>query len=96
MDYRMTARFAVMTPLTAVTEEKRPVLIKVTDIGAAGLGLYSKERFVIGDTLFFSLPLPGATKAVNIQARIIWTRDYGSAGCELLGLSPIDREILDT
>jgi PilZ domain len=93
-DYRRNARHAIMTPLIAVNRSDRSLRLTVTDVGEGGLGLFCKEALAIGDELSFSLQLPDTSKSIHIQARIIWTRGYGSAGCEFLPMPPVDQDVL--
>jgi hypothetical protein len=58
------------------------------------MGLSSKERLSVGDELVFSLHLPQTRQSIHIQARIIWVREYGTAGCDFLNIPPVDRDIL--
>jgi len=44
--------------------------------------------------LSLRLLLPGTERAIYVQARIRWTRDYGAAGCEFLRIPPVDLNIL--
>jgi PilZ domain len=94
LDYRLKARYAVMTQLNAKHGDGRKVSVIVTDIGEGGIGISSKEKLPVGTKLSFALRLPKTPLPIHVQARIIWTRDYGTAGCDFLNLPPIDREIL--
>jgi PilZ domain len=64
------------------------------DIGDGGVALRSDEAFIVGDTLSFRLLLPAARRDINIQARVLWTRDHGRIGCEFLRIPPVDVNIL--
>jgi PilZ domain len=92
MDYRLNARHAVMTSLTAKDDSGRSVT--VTDVGEGGVGLSSKQKHTVGDALSFTLRLPKTPLPIHIQARIVWTREYGTAGCDFLNIPPVDRDIL--
>jgi PilZ domain len=94
LDYRLNARHAVMTPLTAKDDSGRSVSVTVTDVGEGGIGLSSKQKLTVGDALSFTLRLPRTALPIHIQARIVWTRDYGTAGCDFLNIPPVDRDIL--
>jgi hypothetical protein len=94
LDYRLKARYAVMTRLNAKDASGRIVAITVTDIGEGGIGLSSKGKLTVGDELSFALRLPKTPMPIHVHARIIWTRDYGTAGCEFLTIPPVDRDIL--
>jgi len=94
VDYRLKARYAVMTPLTATKTDGRKVSVTVTDIGEGGIGIRSKERLEVADELSFALLLPKTPLPIHIQARIVWIRDYGTAGCDFLNIPPVDRDIL--
>lgn len=67
--------------------------VTVTDIGDGGVGLSRKEKLVTGDVLSFRLRLPGA-REILVQVRVLWTREYGRAGCEFLRIPPVDLVIL--
>jgi len=94
LDYRLKARYAVMTPLTAKDSIGRNVSVTVTDIGEGGIGISSKTKLAVGEELSFSLRLPKTPSSIYVQARIIWIREYGTAGCDFLSIPPVDREIL--
>ena len=94
VDHRRNARHAIMVPVIAVNEKHRPVLLRVTDIGAGGVGLSSSAKLTVGDVLSFLLLLSDANRPIQIKARVVWTREYGTAGCEFLGIEPVDLDIL--
>ncbi len=94
LDHRLKARYALMTAATAIDGNNRSVPVKVTDISEGGVGLCSQEKFTIGDDLSFSLRLPSTARPIHVQVRVIWTREYGTAGCEFLSVPPVDRDIL--
>jgi hypothetical protein len=52
------------------------------------------EKLTVGDELSLALRLPQTRLPIHIQARVIWTREYGTAGCDFLNIPPVDREIL--
>lgn len=93
-DYRRYARYAVMTPVIATTDDNRFVPVTITNIGDGGVGLSSTEKLTIGDSLSFRLMLPNARRAIYIEARVLWTREYGVAGCEFIRIPPVDLDIL--
>jgi hypothetical protein len=94
LDHRLHARYAIMTSVLATDGNNREFSVKVTDIGDRGVGLNSKVELTIGDTLFFALKLADTARAINVQVRVVWTREYGMAGCEFLNIPPVDRDIL--
>jgi len=93
-DYRRHARHAVVIPLTAMDDSKREVPLTVMDIGYGGVGLHLKKQVQIGEVLSFHLPLPNARKSIFIEARVLWTRQFGRTGCEFIRLPPVDLVIL--
>ena len=93
-DYRRHVRYAVMTPAVARDTNNRLLPITITNIGDGGIGLSTQEGIAVGDVLSFCLPLPGARRAIHIEARILWTRDYGIAGGEFVRIPPMDLDIL--
>ena len=93
-DYRTHTRFAVMAPVAATGEDTRTVEVTVTNIGEGGVGLTSVETLRIGGTLSFRLKLPELKNEVSIQARVLWTRPYGAAGCEFVHIPTFDLQLL--
>jgi hypothetical protein len=94
MNHRLHARYALMKSVTATDESNRAITITITDIGDGGIGLATKETLVIGDVLSFRLLLPGTVRDINLQVRVLWTRNYGSAGCQFVRIPPVDLTIL--
>jgi PilZ domain len=93
-DYRKHTRFAVMAPVAATDEDTRTVEVTVTNIGEGGVGLTSVETLRIGGTLSFRIRLPELKNEVSIQARVLWTRSYGAAGCEFVHIPTFDLQLL--
>lgn len=93
-DYRTHTRFAVMTRVTATDDDQRTLRITVTNIGVGGIGITSVETLRIGGILSFRLRLPELENEISIQARVLWTRPYGAAGCEFLHIPQFDRHLL--
>ena len=93
-DFRRHVRYAIMADVTASDQNGRTVPMVVTNIGDGGLGLSTKERLCVGDILSFSVPLQGGDKKISVQARVLWTRQYGCAGCEFIRIPPVDLQIL--
>jgi hypothetical protein len=94
LDHRLHARYAIMTSLLATDRKGREFPVKVTDIGDRGVGLNCKLELTVGDELSFALKLAGTARPINLQVRVVWTREYGMAGCEFLNIPPVDRDIL--
>ena len=94
LDYRLNARYAVMAHVTARDETDRSFSVTVTDLGDGGAGIRSKEQLAVGNVLSLSVHLPETPLPLNLQARVVWTREYGTAGCEIVSMPPVDREIL--
>jgi PilZ domain len=94
-DHRRHARYPLMIPVIATVSTNclRPVTI--TNIGDGGFGLSTEEVPQVGETLSLRLLLPGATRAIYIEARVLWTRDNRTAGCQFLRIPPIDLDILN-
>jgi hypothetical protein len=93
-DYRKHTRFALMTRVTATDDDQRTLPITVTNIGVGGVGVTSVETLRIGSILSFQLRLPELKNEISIQARILWTRPYGAAGCEFLHIPQFDVHLL--
>jgi hypothetical protein len=94
IDHRRHARHAVMTSVQATGDNDRVLPVMITDIGEGGLGLCSKEKLEVGHALSFRLLLRGTERGIYVQARVLWTREYGKAGCEFVRIPPVDRNIL--
>ena len=94
LDHRLHARYALMLPLRVTDENNRSIQVVVTDIGDGGIGLSVDQKVKVGETLAFRLTLPGSRKEIYIQARVLWTRQYGAAGCEFVRIPPVDLGIL--
>jgi hypothetical protein len=93
-DHRRHTRYAVMKAIKATDKSNRLLDMTVTNIGDGGVGLSSREEFLVGDLLSFRLVLPGCEKAIYIDARVQWTREYGALGCEFVRIPPVDLTIL--
>jgi hypothetical protein len=83
-----------MTSVIAYDKKKRRIPLIVTDIGEGGIGISSKEKLAVGDVLFLNLPLVTGKKPICMEARVLWTREYGTAGCEFVRMLPVNRDIL--
>jgi hypothetical protein len=95
VDYRRHARHALMFSVKAtVDDDGREIPMVVTDIGDGGIGLSTKENLVIGNVLSFRVSLPGAPREILVNARVLWTREYGRAGCEFVRIPPVDLMML--
>jgi len=93
-DHRRHTRHPVMSSVKVTDDKGQSFDLMITDIGDGGVGLRTKHLFAVGDTLSFRLLLPGAEKAIYIEARVQWAREYGAAGCEFLRIPPVDLNIL--
>jgi hypothetical protein len=93
-DHRRHARYALMIPVMATAGDNRLLPITITNIGDGGIGLSSKEKITIGDVLSFRILLPDARRPIYVEARVLWTREYGVSGCEFLRIPPVDLDIL--
>jgi|SRR5579863_423407 len=93
-DYRKHTRFAVMTPVAATDDDNRTVQVTVTNIGEGGVGLTSIDTLRIGGILSFRTRLPELKNEISIQARVLWTRPYGAAGCQFVHIGQFDLQLL--
>lgn len=93
-DFRKHTRFPLMTSVLATDGNDRTLPVMVTNVGEGGVGLTAKDTLEIGSILSFCLQLPGLKNELHIQARVLWTRDYGGAGCEFVDVSPFDLKLL--
>jgi len=89
-DHRKKSRVAVMSSVVATDQHGKSFPVLVTDVGHGGVGLSTKETLAIGNVLSFCLPLPDAQKSLDLQIRVLWTRDYGAAGGEYKQIRPAD------
>ena len=93
-DHRRSVRYAIMISVIATDETHRALPVTILDIGQEGVGLRTNERLAVGDLLTFDLSLPTARKSIHVEARVLWTREHGVAGCEFLRIPPVDLDIL--
>jgi CheY-like chemotaxis protein len=93
-DYRKHTRFALMTRVLAVDEKKGTLSVIVTNVGEGGVGLATNGELAIGSIVSFQLPLPGLKSEIQIEARVLWTRSYGVAGCEFVHIPAASRQAL--
>jgi PilZ domain len=93
-DFRRHMRYAVTTHVVAVDGNNRTIPLTVTNLGDGGLGLTTKEKLAAGNLLYLSIALPGSGKEITIQARVLWTSQFGAAGCEFTRIPPADLEVL--
>jgi hypothetical protein len=94
IDHRKSFRHALMMPIKVRTKNGHEIAAIVTDLGDGGVGLCSKEELAVGDELPIQLRLSGAPREVRVQVRVVWTRDFGRAGCEFVRIPPVDLMIL--
>jgi Tfp pilus assembly protein PilZ len=93
-DHRRFARQAVTMSLIATDDSNRAIPITITNIGQGGVGLNTKATLMIGDELSFRMSLPDEKRDIFVQARVLWTREYGAVGCEFLRIPPVDLDFL--
>jgi response regulator RpfG family c-di-GMP phosphodiesterase len=93
-DYRKHSRFAVKREVVATDDDNRTLQITVTNVGEGGVGITSIETLRIGGILSFRMRLPELINEIAIQARVLWTRPYGAAGCEFVHVPPFDFQLL--
>jgi Tfp pilus assembly protein PilZ len=93
-DYRKHTRFALMTAVQAADESGNIFSATVANVGEGGIGLITGESLTIGSTLSFRVPLPGLGSEIHIQARVLWARPSGAAGCEFVHIAPDHLQVL--
>jgi PilZ domain len=93
-EHRRNVRYALMLPVKTADPANRRVCATILDIGEGGIGISCNQKLVIGDLLSFRLWLPGSKRDIYVQVRVLWTKDYGRAGCEFARIPPVDCEIL--
>jgi hypothetical protein len=94
VDYRRHVRHALMLQTVASFENAQAIPMTVVDISSGGVGLSTKTSLTVGDVLSFRTLLPGSKKEILLTARVLWTREYGRAGCEFVRIPPVDFVIL--
>jgi hypothetical protein len=106
-DHRKHTRFALMSRVLATDDNKQTLWVTVTNIGEGGVGLTTnthigedgddlttQKKLAVGSVVSFQVPLPGLGSAIDVQARVLWTRPYGAAGCEFIRIPPDDLQVL--
>jgi hypothetical protein len=93
-DFRKHTRFALMRSVFATDEQGTKFWLTVTNIGAGGVGLTTKEQLPIGTVLSFRVALPGLGTVINVRARVLWSRQYGVAGGEFVQMPAFDLLVL--
>jgi hypothetical protein len=93
LDHRIHARHAVMTNAIANYANGEPFPITVTDISEGGVGIKNSMQIAVGTVLWLKVPLRDAPMPLHLQTRIVWTRGYGTAGCEIVDMPPVDRGV---
>jgi PilZ domain len=94
VDYRRHVRHALMLPTVATFEDARVMPVTIVDISSGGVGLSTKKPLAVDDVLSFRFFLPGTQRDIFLTARVLWTREYGRAGCEFVRIPPVDFVIL--
>lgn len=93
LDYRLYTRHAIMAPGTATDESGHAFPITVTDLSEGGVGIKNSVQVVVGRILQLKVPLRDASMPLHLRARVVWTRGYGTAGCEIVDMPPVDRTV---
>jgi hypothetical protein len=94
VDFRHHTRCALMSSVTAMDDCHRVIPVTVMDIGYGGVGLRVRQELQIGQVLSIPLLLPGTKRALHLEIRVLWTRDFGRTGCEFVRVPPVDLNIL--
>ena len=93
-DFRQHVRYAVMEAVLATDQNQRSLRLTVTNIGDGGVGISTNEKLSIGDLLSFSMPLPETRREISVHARVVWTREYGAAGCAFVRIPHSDLRVM--
>lgn len=93
LNHRFHARYAVYECVEAQDRSGEIFQVVVTDIGEGGFGLRA-TGLSVGTRLSLRIHPQGLRIPLQIEGQVIWTRDYGVAGCEMLAMPPVDRELL--
>ena len=83
-----------MMSIEANDDAGRTIPAILVDIGQGGVGLHVRQGISLGRLLSFRLRLPGMPRDILLEARVLWSREYGRIGCEFGRVPPIDRAIL--
>lgn len=92
LNHRLHARHAVYEPVEARDDTGNSHRVVVTDLGEGGFGLRA-TNLSVGTRVSLLVHPPGLPRALNIKGRVIWTREYGTAGCQIVAMPPVDRDI---
>lgn len=90
LDYRLHARHAVMVGGTAKDANGHSFAIMVTDLSERGVGIRNSAQIIVGSTLLLKVPLRDTPTPLQFTVRVVWTRGYGTAGCEIVDMPPVD------
>lgn len=93
LNHRWHARYALYERVEAEDDSGKTYRAVITDIGEGGFGLRA-TGLSVGTRLSLHVPLQGLPTALHIGGRVIWTREYGVAGCDISATPPLDRELL--
>lgn len=93
MNHRWHARYALYERVEARDDAGRTYQVVITDIGVGGFGLRA-TGLSVGAKLSLRIHPQGLPSALPMEGRVIWTRDYGVAGCEIVTMQSADRELL--
>jgi len=93
LNHRWHARYALYERVEAQDDSGKIYQVVVTDIGEGGFGLKA-AGLSVGTRLSLHVHMRGLPSALQIGGRVIWTRDYGVAGCDISATPPLDRELL--
>jgi len=92
LNHRLHARHALYERVQAKDHNGRTYNVIVTDLGEEGFGLRATD-LLVGTTLSLQVHPQGLPVPVHIEGRVIWTREYGMAGCEIVAMPPVDRDV---
>lgn len=93
LNHRMHARYAVYERVEAQDETGKIYRVVITDLGEGGFGLRG-TGIPVGTKLSLRVHPQALPTSLYVEGRVIWTREYGVAGCEMLTMQPVDRELL--
>jgi hypothetical protein len=93
LNHRWHARHALYERVEAHDDSGKTYQVVVTDIGEGGFGLRA-IGISVGTRLFLRIHPKGLATAVDVEGRVIWTREYGVVGCEIVSMKSAHRELL--
>jgi hypothetical protein len=71
---RRRRRHVIKSLVAAADVDGNPVPVTMTDISETGIGLSFAGKVLPGETLKFTVLLPGTKQVIKVDIRVMWTR----------------------